>query len=134
MSARASAAWHRALPSWHSPSRPLCRGRRNGVLRGVSAQFVAGKATRDALFLANIDVTTLPRCGGGGGGRVELASSSSLLRPPPDDARGAHAGGVRCQRASDALDWLFIDGFARPVAGRLSQVVRLGPLLGSGFC
>jgi hypothetical protein len=26
----------------------------------VSAQFVAGKATRDALFLANIDVTMLP--------------------------------------------------------------------------
>src|SRR5262245_26663137 len=26
----------------------------------VTAQFIAGKATRDALFLANYDVTTLP--------------------------------------------------------------------------
>src|ERR1700712_4716969 len=26
----------------------------------VTAQFVAGKATRDALYLANLDVTTLP--------------------------------------------------------------------------
>src|SRR5262245_1606145 len=26
----------------------------------VSAQFIAGKATRDALYLANLDVTTLP--------------------------------------------------------------------------
>jgi serine/threonine protein kinase len=27
---------------------------------GVGAQFVAGKATRDALYLANLDITTLP--------------------------------------------------------------------------
>jgi len=27
---------------------------------GVSAQFIAGKATRDALFLANYDVTAMP--------------------------------------------------------------------------
>ena len=26
----------------------------------VSAQFIAGKATRDALYLAHLDVTTLP--------------------------------------------------------------------------
>src|SRR6185503_2368189 len=26
----------------------------------VTAQFIAGKATRDALYLANLDVTTLP--------------------------------------------------------------------------
>src|SRR5262245_14019089 len=26
----------------------------------VTAQFIAGKATRDALFLANLDVTSLP--------------------------------------------------------------------------
>ena len=27
---------------------------------GVTAQFVAGKATRDALYLAHLDVTSLP--------------------------------------------------------------------------
>ena len=27
---------------------------------GVTAQFVAGKATRDAIYLANLDVTSLP--------------------------------------------------------------------------
>ena len=26
----------------------------------VTAQFIAGKATRDALYLAHLDVTTLP--------------------------------------------------------------------------
>jgi ATP:ADP antiporter, AAA family len=44
-----------------SPTRPdpalitamVCSG-------AVSAQFIAGKATRDALYLANLDVTTLP--------------------------------------------------------------------------
>jgi hypothetical protein len=28
---------------------------------GVTAQFIAGKATRDALFLVNLDVTALPQ-------------------------------------------------------------------------
>jgi hypothetical protein len=28
----------------------------------VTAQFVGGKATRDALFLTSLDFTALPRC------------------------------------------------------------------------
>jgi hypothetical protein len=41
------------------PVRPGCHDRHD-LLGGVSAQFIAGKATRDALYLANLDVTTLP--------------------------------------------------------------------------
>jgi len=100
----------------------------------VSAQFVAGKATRDALFLANIDVTTLPAMvavtAAVSIGLVVL-SSFALRRTTPEvlmPAAFAFSGVLM------ALDWLFIDGFARPVAWAFYiQVSGLGPLLGSGF-
>src|SRR5436190_19599553 len=43
----------RGLPSPPVAIAMLCSG-------VVTAQFIAGKATRDALYLANHDVTTLP--------------------------------------------------------------------------
>ena len=43
----------RGLPSPPVATAMVCSG-------VVTAQFIAGKATRDALYLANLDVTTLP--------------------------------------------------------------------------
>lgn len=100
----------------------------------VSAQFVAGKATRDALFLANADVTTLPAMVAVTAaisiGLVVL-SSFALRRTTPEVVMPAAfaASGLLM-----ALDWLFVDAFARPVAWAFYvQVSGLGPLLGSGF-
>src|SRR5687767_10950341 len=49
------------------PFMPLFRGQSDAAIAtamvcagAVSAQFIAGKATRDALFLASLDVTSLP--------------------------------------------------------------------------
>ena len=100
----------------------------------VSAQFVAAKATRDALFLANADVTTLPAMvaltAAVSLGLVAL-SSFGLRRTTPEvlmPATFAVSGALM------ALDWLLIDAFAGPVAWAFYiQVSGLGPLLGSGF-
>ncbi len=100
----------------------------------VSAQFVAGKATRDALFLANADVTTLPAMVAVTAvvsiGLVGL-SSWALRRTTPERVMPPvfAASGVLM-----VLDWLAVGAFPRPVAWTLYlQVSGLGPLLGSGF-
>ena len=100
----------------------------------VSAHFVAGKATRDALFLANADVTSLPAlvaitaaCSIG----LVALSSFALRRVQPETlipaAFSVHAGLL-------VLDWLLVDRFALPIAWLVYlQIAGLGPLLGSGF-
>jgi hypothetical protein len=100
----------------------------------VSAQFIAGKATRDALYLANLDVTTLPAI------VVATAALSILLVfassrglrmvPPAVFVPAAFALSSLLLFASWALT------FSMPVlAARLVylQISGLGPMLGSSF-
>jgi hypothetical protein len=100
----------------------------------VSAQFIAGKATRDALYLANLDVTTLPSIVIGTAVvsiLLVMASSRGLQKVAP-------ATFVPVAFAlSGALlfaSWLLT--FSMPVlAARLVylQISGLGPMLGSSF-
>jgi len=100
----------------------------------VSAQFIAGKATRDALYLANLDVTTLPT--------IVIATAVVSILLVIASSRGL-------QRVSPATfvpiafalsgallfaSWLLT--FSTPVlAARLVylQISGLGPMLGSSF-
>jgi ATP:ADP antiporter, AAA family len=100
----------------------------------VSAQFIAGKATRDALYLANLDVTTLPSIVIGTAALsilLVIASSRGLQRVSPATfvpAMFALSGVLLF--ASWALT------FSMPVlAARLVylQISGLGPMLGSSF-
>ena len=100
----------------------------------VSAQFIAGKATRDALFLANVDVTALPTM-------VILTAvfsiglvfltSRALRRMSP-------AAFVPVMFAGMAV-LLLADWLLAPLAPQLAaqavylQISGIGPLLGSGF-
>ena len=100
----------------------------------VSAQFIAGKATRDALYLANLDVTTLPSIVIGTAAlsiALVFASSRGLQKIAP-------ATFVPVAFAVSGVllvaSWLLT--FTMPVlAARLIylQISGLGPMLGSGF-
>jgi hypothetical protein len=100
----------------------------------VSAHFVAGKATRDALFLANADITSLPGIVAATAAFsivLVALSSYALRRTQPETLIPAwfavNAGLL-------LVDWLLIDRFTLPVAWAVYlQVAGLGPLLGSGF-
>ncbi len=100
----------------------------------VSGQFIAGKATRDALFLAHLDVTALPAI-------VVATSAFSILlvalgsRMLP---RLSPAVLVPLLFAANAL-FLLIEWLVAPVAPVAAacavylQISGLGPMLGSGF-
>ncbi len=100
----------------------------------VSAQFIAGKATRDALFLANLDVTALPVMVIATAGLSILlvaASSRGLRRVSPATAIPA---------AFALSGMLLLGAWAlTAVAPALAaqavylQISGLGPMLGSGF-
>ena len=100
----------------------------------VSAQFIAGKATRDALFLAHLDVTALPSIviATAGLSIVLVALSSRGLR------RIAPAALVPAAFVLSAVLLLATWGLAQ-VAPQLAaqafylQISGLGPMLGSGF-
>ena len=100
----------------------------------VSAQFIAGKATRDALYLANLDVTTLPTIVIGTAVvsiLLVMASSRGLQKVAPATfVPLAFAISGILLFASWALT------FSMPVlAARLVylQISGLGPMLGSSF-
>jgi hypothetical protein len=100
----------------------------------VSAQFIAGKATRDALYLANLDVTTLPAMVIGTAALSILlvfASSRGLQKVSPATfVPVAFAFSAVLLLASWALT------FTMPVlAARVVylQISGLGPMLGSSF-
>ena len=100
----------------------------------VSAQFIAGKATRDALYLANLDVTTLPTMVIGTAALSILlvfASSRGLQKVAPATfVPLAFAASAAMLLASWALT------ASMPVlAARLVylQISGLGPMLGSSF-
>ena len=100
----------------------------------VSAQFIAGKATRDALYLANLDVTTLPTiviATAIVSILLVIASSQGLQKVSPATFVPAAFG------LSGVLlfgSWLLT--YSMPVlAARLVylQISGLGPMLGSSF-
>jgi len=100
----------------------------------VTAQFIAGKATRDALYLANHDVTTLPAM-------VIVTSIVSILLVV-GSSKGlktiAPADFVPLAFASSAVLLVAEWALLRPAPKLASQLIYLqisgvGPMLGSGF-
>jgi ATP:ADP antiporter, AAA family len=100
----------------------------------VGAQFIAGKAARDALFLANVGVTALPAM------VVATAAFSILLIVLSSRGLRRLAPGTFVPIAfavSGAL--LLVDWALIPYAPKLAaeafyvQISGLGPMLGSGF-
>lgn len=100
----------------------------------VSAQFIAGKATRDALYLAHLDVTTLPVM------VIATAvfsillvavSSRSLRRMAP----GTFVPAAFAVSAALLLGSWGLLAWAPKLAAQVVylQISGLGPILGSGF-
>jgi hypothetical protein len=101
---------------------------------GVSAQFVAGKATRDALYLAHLDITTLPSmviATAGVSILLVAASSKALRRSTPDIVIPAIFG---VHAVLLLVEWA-LTSFMPVVAARVVylQIAGIGPMLGSGF-
>ena len=100
----------------------------------VTAQFIAGKATRDAVFLANYDVTSLPTM------VIVTAIVSILFAVGSSRALSRIAPGVFIPLAfavSAALllgEWALAGVAPRLTAGAVYlQISGIGPMLGSGF-
>jgi len=99
----------------------------------VTAQFVGGKATRDALFLASLDYTALPTMViatsvfsivlVGLNSRAARSISPSSLVPISFAVSG---GGF-------LLEWLLTYRAPAPPRDRVPAHLRYRPLLGSGF-
>lgn len=100
----------------------------------VSAQFIAGKATRDALYLANLDVTTLPAmviATAAFSILLVFASSRGLRRVSPGTfVPIAFAVSAALLMASYVLTFFMPRLAAQAV---YLQISGLGPMLGSGF-
>jgi hypothetical protein len=100
----------------------------------VTAQFIAGKATRDALYLAHLDVTTLPAMvvtTSAVSILLVFASSKGLRRLTP----GAFIPLAFTLNAALLLvEWALVDT-APAMAARVVylQISGIGPMLGSGF-
>ena len=100
----------------------------------VGAQFVAGKAARDALFLANLDVTALPMMV-----VVTAAFSILLVALSSRGLRRVPPGTLIPLTFAINAALLLVDWTLTSVAPRLTaqalylQVSGLGPMLGSGF-
>jgi ATP:ADP antiporter, AAA family len=100
----------------------------------VTAQFIAGKATRDALYLANLDVTSLPAMVMATAvvSIVLVVLSGRCLRriSPPTFVSAAFVASAVLL----VLEWLLV-----PLAPRVAavavylQISGVGPMLGSGF-
>jgi hypothetical protein len=120
-------AFPKAQPTTAVTTAMVCAG-------AVGAQFVAGKAARDALFLANLDVTALPAM------VVATAVFSILLVALSSRGLRQVPPGILIPSAfalSAALllaDWALTSVAPRLAATALYlQVSGLGPMLGSGF-
>lgn len=100
----------------------------------VSAQFIAGKATRDALYLAHLDVTTLPAMVVATAVfsiLLVFASSRGLRRVSPGTfVPVAFALSAALLLASWVLTFFMPRLAAQAV---YLQISGLGPMLGSGF-
>jgi hypothetical protein len=100
----------------------------------VSAQFIAGKATRDALYLAHLDVTTLPVM------VIVTALLSIFLVMGSSRGLRSIAPGTFVPSAFAAsaamlfASWLVLEWSPRLAAQAVYlQISGLGPMLGSGF-
>ena len=100
----------------------------------VTAQFIAGKATRDALYLANLDVTSLPAMV-----MATAVVSIGLVAVTSKGLRSVSPGvfvpaAFVVSAVMLLLEWLLLP-FAPRAAAILVylQVSGVGPLLGSGF-
>ena len=100
----------------------------------VSAQFIAGKATRDALYLAHMDVTTLPLM------VIATAVFSILLvavssRSLRKVAPGTFVPAAFAVSAALLLGAWALLAWAPTLAAQAIylQISGLGPMLGSGF-
>ena len=105
----------------------LCAG-------AVSAQFIAGKATRDALYLSNLDVTTLPVM------VIATAFTSLLLVALSSRALRSVSPGTFVPAAFAVNAALLLGAWALTTSSPTLaaqvlylQVSGLGPMLGSGF-
>ena len=100
----------------------------------MTAQFIAGKATRDALYLAHLDVDTLPAM-------VATTSAVSILLVIGSSiALRRMAPGVFVPLAFIAsaclllVEWAIAQPFPKIMAGAVYlQIYGIGPMLGSGF-
>ena len=100
----------------------------------VTAQFIAGKATRDALYLANLDVTSLPA--------MVIATAVLSMGLVLVSARGLRAlsPATFFSLAFAASALLLVAAWALvPVVPKIAatfvylQISGVGPMLGSGF-
>lgn len=100
----------------------------------VTAQFIAGKATRDALYLANLDVTSLPA--------MVIATAVLSMGLVLASARALRALSPAAFvslafAASAALllaEWALVPVVPRFAAAAVYlQISGVGPMLGSGF-
>ena len=101
---------------------------------GVSAQFIAGKATRDALFLASLDVTMLPAMvvATAAFSILLVALSSRVLRRVDPGTFVPMAFGVSALLL--LVEWALIEVAPSLAAQAVYlQISGLGPMLGSGF-
>jgi AAA family ATP:ADP antiporter len=105
----------------------LCAG-------AVGAQFIGGKATRDALFLAHLDVTSLPAMvmTTAGVSILLVALSSRCLRVLPPGVVIPAAFAINAVLL--LAEWALV-GRAPALAAQAVylQISGLGPMLGSGF-
>lgn len=120
-------AFFKAQPDAAVTTAMVCAG-------AVSAQFIAGKATRDALFLANLDVTALPvmvMATAALSLALVALSSRTLRHVAPDTfVPAAFAINAALLLAAWALTSTAPEFAAQAV---YLQVSGLGPMLGSGF-
>ena len=120
-------AFPKAQPTTAVTTAMVCAG-------AVGAQFVAGKAARDALFLANLDVTALPMMV-----VVTAAFSILLVALSSRGLRRVPPGTLIPLTFAINAALLLVDWTLTSVAPRLTaqalylQVSGLGPMLGSGF-
>lgn len=100
----------------------------------VAAQFIAGKATRDALYLAHLDVTTLPAM-------IIVTSAVSILlvagssKILPRMKPGVFVPLIFAASAVLLLAaWAMVGSAPKLAAcGVFLQISGIGPMLGSGF-
>ena len=100
----------------------------------VTAQFIAGKATRDALYLASLDVTSLPAmimvCAAVSIGLAAVTSKSLREVSPAAFVPLAFL----LNAAMLLVEWVLLPRAPRAAAILVYlQVSGIGPLLGSGF-
>jgi hypothetical protein len=120
-------AFPQAQPTTAVTTAMVCAG-------AVGAQFVAGKAARDALFLANLDLTALPAMV-----IATAAFSILLIALSSRGLRRVTPGAFVPAAFTVSAALLLADWALMPIAPKLAaialylQVSGLGPMLGSGF-